>query len=148
MAVHPHINLAASSYHWDNVAYYDFTFRQQMAKNPQRSWRKINNQLWSLAMRDPINTRGNSSSNYYNSNNSSSSQNNHSRKSSGDFRDNCCWKFNKNKCNRSKSECRFEHRCSLCGSYSHILLNCPKKKGGPTLTNRLIPTVMIRNNLL
>ena len=47
------INLAAMSFSWDNVAYYDYHFRQLMAKNPQRSWGKVNTQLWSLAMRDP-----------------------------------------------------------------------------------------------
>ena len=34
------INLASVSYSWDNVAYYDYHFRQLMAKNPQRSWAK------------------------------------------------------------------------------------------------------------
>ena len=35
------INTAASSYVWDNVANYDFTFRHLMAENPQRSWAKV-----------------------------------------------------------------------------------------------------------
>ena len=48
------IHLASQSFSWENVAYYDFMFRQNMAKYPQRSWKIINNQLWSLAMRDPI----------------------------------------------------------------------------------------------
>ena len=114
------INLAASSYHWDNVAYYDFMFRQQMDKYPQRSWRKINHQLWSLAMRDPISSRtnGNYSSNY-NNNNGQQGKN---------FKENTCWRYNKNKCNRSAKECRYEHRCSLCGSYTHILINCPRNR--------------------
>ena len=115
------INLAASSYHWDNVAYYDFMFRQQMAKYPQRSWRKINHQLWSLAMRDPISSKN---QNHFQSNNG----NNNNNRKSGDFKDNCCWRYNRNKCNRSSANCRFEHRCSFCGSYNHILLNCFKKK--------------------
>ena len=52
------INLAASSYIWENVAYYDYHFRKMMADNPQRSWAKTNTQLWSLSMRDPLPTRG------------------------------------------------------------------------------------------
>ena len=48
------INVAASSYHWDNVASYDLTFRQLMAFKPHRSWVKTYNQGWNLAMRDPI----------------------------------------------------------------------------------------------
>ena len=35
------INTAASSYQWENVSSYDFTFRQLMAFNPGRSWAKI-----------------------------------------------------------------------------------------------------------
>ena len=32
------INTAAASYNWENVAYYDFTFRHLMAEHLQRSW--------------------------------------------------------------------------------------------------------------
>ena len=113
------INLAASSYHWDNVAYYDFMFRQQMAKYPQRSWRKINHQLWSLAMRDPIPKFGSNQ----NSSNFGTQGNSHKNN-----RENCCWRYNRNKCNRSSRECRFEHKCSICGSANHILLNCLKNR--------------------
>ena len=49
------INLAASTYTWENVANYDYTFRQLMEYNPQRSWAKIYSQMWNLAMKDPIN---------------------------------------------------------------------------------------------
>ena len=104
------IQLASQSFSWENVAYYDFMFRQNMAKYPQRSWKIINNQLWSLAMRDPIRTQN---------------QNNSIGKKK-DWRDNCCWRYNRNKCNRASS-CRYDHRCSSCGSYSHILLNCHQK---------------------
>ena len=48
------INVAASSYHWDNVASYDLTFRQLMAFKPHCSWAKTYNQGWNLAMRDPM----------------------------------------------------------------------------------------------
>ena len=107
------INLAASSYSWDNVAYYDYMFRQQMAKYPQRSWKKVNNQLWSLAMRDPISHRNNNNNNSFNM--------------KGDWRDNCCWRYNKGKCKRSANECRYEHKCSWCGG-SHPAIHCFKKK--------------------
>ena len=35
------IHRAASTYHWDNVAYYDNLFRQLMAEQPLRSWGRI-----------------------------------------------------------------------------------------------------------
>ena len=34
------IHNASLAYKWDNVAYYDYVFRQNMAENPQRSWGK------------------------------------------------------------------------------------------------------------
>ena len=48
------INTAAVSYNWENVAYYDYTFRHLMEKNTKRSWAKVYNQLWNLAMCDPL----------------------------------------------------------------------------------------------
>ena len=59
------INVTASSFQWDNVANYDLTFRQLMAFKPHRSWAKIYNQGWNLAMRDPL---GKNQSVTYNSN--------------------------------------------------------------------------------
>ena len=48
------INVAASSYHWDNVASYDLTFHQLMAFKPHHSWAKLYNQGWNLAMKEPL----------------------------------------------------------------------------------------------
>ena len=48
------VNTAAASYIWENVSYYDYTFRQLMHKYSNRSLAKVYNQLWNLAMKDPI----------------------------------------------------------------------------------------------
>ena len=58
------INSAASSYAWENVAYYDYTFRQLMPCNPERSWAKTYLQMWNLAMHDPI-VKNNSNNNTF-----------------------------------------------------------------------------------
>ena len=42
------INTAANSYVWENVASYDYTFRQLKSHYPQRNWAKIYNQMWSM----------------------------------------------------------------------------------------------------
>ena len=89
------INLAASSYSWENVACYDYTFRQLMHHYPSRSWSTIYHQMWSLAMRDPISRNGFAARN-------SSGGGDHQQRSQ---RDNNCWKFNKNKC-KFGSRCR------------------------------------------
>ena len=44
------INTAASNYPWENVAFYDFTFRHLMASKPWRSWAKTYTQGWNLAL--------------------------------------------------------------------------------------------------
>ena len=49
------INSVTSTFQWDNVAYYDYTFRQMIHDRPNRKWSKTYLQLWQLAMHDPIN---------------------------------------------------------------------------------------------
>ena len=48
------INTATSTFVWENVANYDFTFRHLIAFNPTRSWAKTYSQMWNLSMKDPI----------------------------------------------------------------------------------------------
>ena len=105
------INTAASSYTWENVAYYDTTFRQLMSKKPSRSWAKTYTQLWNLAMCDPL------PKTYHNPSNSKINEGTKGGE---------CWRYNKGKC--KKWNCKWEHKCSGCGSYSHIWNHCPKKK--------------------
>ena len=52
------INSAAGSFIWENVANYDFIFRQLMAARPFRSWAKTYTQMWSMCMRDAIPRNG------------------------------------------------------------------------------------------
>ena len=109
------INCAAMSFQWDNVAAYDYQFRKDMEAYPQRSWAKTNTQLWSLCMRDSLPTRGQGGSNT-------------GGRKTGELRDICCWRHNRNQCKKSAKDCKFEHRCSSCGSFNHIYLNCPKRR--------------------
>ena len=112
------INLAASSYSWDNVACYDYAFRQLMAQHPEHCWSTIFQQMWSLSMRDPI-SHGSNISSYRNRSNNNGNQVKGNR-------DNYCWRLNKNRCNFG-TRCKFEHNCLYCDTYSHGLFNCPKK---------------------
>ena len=117
------INTAATSFAWENVYYYDITFRQLMARKPKRSWAKTYTQLWNLAMCDPLNksgTSGGGNSNTY----VSSDKGGGSKHTS--WRDRCCWRFNRgNKCR--KWNCKYDHRCKECGGYSHNYTNCNKR---------------------
>ena len=108
------ISNAASTFVWDNVAQYDYTFRKLMAKNPQRSWARTHQNMWSIYLKEHNQKPGMPG-------NASSSKKG--------WRDNCCWKYNRDRCDKPAGMCRFEHRCSFCGSFSHIYLNCPKKPG-------------------
>ena len=127
------INTAAASYVWENVAYYDYTFRQLMHENPRRNWGKTYNQLWNLALTDAINrpnsynfSTGKPGSQGQTPTGSNSNSNN--SKNHGDWRDNCCWRFNKSgKCN--KWNCKYDNRCKFCGGWNHAGLNCYKKNG-------------------
>ena len=129
------IQLASMSYHWDNVAYYDYHFRKLMAENPQRSWSKVNTQLWSLAMRDPIPSKLTSG---FNGNTSFGGHNGQQVKKTvnNEWKDVCCWRYNKNRCSKKAGDCKFEHRCSHCGSFSHIYLNCNRRRRGSNDQNQ------------
>ena len=120
------INTASASYAWENVYFYDFTFRQLMAEKPNRSWAKTYTQLWNLAMCDhlPKGGPGNFQGQDKNHNNNTNSSFNSG--TSGNWRDRCCWRFNKgNKC--KKWSCRYDHRCSSCGAWSHPKNTCNKR---------------------
>ena len=48
------IHRAAAIFNWDNVAKYDYVFRQLMAANPHRSWAKVYTQMWNITLNEPI----------------------------------------------------------------------------------------------
>ena len=77
--------MAASSYSWENVSYYDLTFRKLMHERPNRNWSKLYNQVWNLAMCDPINKSTPNQNKQF----SSQSQN------QTNWRDRCCWRYNR-----------------------------------------------------
>ena len=120
------INTAAASYVWENVSYYDVTFRQLMHARPNRSWARIYTQMWNLALSGhhsgrtagPSSAQGGAT----NANRSSQMQ----VQKTGDWRDRCCWRYNKGKC--TKWNCKWDHRCSNCGGYSHGKHNCRKRE--------------------
>ena len=112
------INLAANAYAWENVASYDYTFRQLMSQYPGRSWSTIYQQMWSLTMHDPISRQGGGSNPGF--------SNRRNRNGNGTNRDNYCWKFNRNKC-KFGTRCKFDHICFYCDTYGHGSFNCPKK---------------------
>ena len=121
------INVAATTFPWDNVAYYDFTFRQLMAEKPWRSWAKTYTQGWNLAMRGqgPVGGTGYG----FNNNKPSFSRAGASTSSTGPLpRDDTCWRFNKaTRCPLSAASCKWEHYCSYCKGRNHGFFNCRKR---------------------
>ena len=113
MAYSDVISGAAQTFVWENVANYDFYFRKLMENNPGRSWGRIHSQLWSLMLKDHIPKKHNSFQ--------------VAAGSKRDWRDIACWRYNRGKCTRGPEECKFEHRCSGCGSFNHIYLHCRNK---------------------
>ena len=112
------INSAASSYQWDNVAQYDYTFRHLMAANPTRNWGNIYLQMWNLTMRDPIQKQ---TSHYH-------GRSNDDNQAPQKKRSNYCWKFNKNVFCSDGKNCKFPHRCYFCDGYNHGKHNCQKRE--------------------
>ena len=137
------IHTAASSNPWENVAFYDVTFRELMACKPWRSWGKTYSQGWNMAFNNGNagfnhgggagssfgNGRVNGNQNGHNSHNNNSNQNNHS------WKDDCCWRFNKNRCKRTSNECRYDHRCTHCAGWYHSYNDCKKRNNRGAKSN-------------
>ena len=124
------INTAASSYLWENVANYDFTFRQLMAAYPHRSWAKIYNQMWNISMRDPLPRNNYNGHNAGPSGNSSAAavrSSNQQTKPAAN-KPKYCWVFNRAnvKC-KDGPKCKFIHRCSYCDNAGHGKHACTNK---------------------
>ena len=116
------INQAAIKFPWEKVAKYDFVFRHLMAKKPERSWAKTYTQMWTLEL-----SGSDQRKNYENQRKQNYSQSN---QKTGSWKDNCCWKYNRSDSCPFGRQCRFDHRCTFCGSYSHPSCHCNKKPGG------------------
>ena len=127
------ISTAASSFVSDNVANYDYTFRQLMAYNPLRSWAVTYNQMWALSMRDPLPKNhiprsvgyygGGGAQNFH-----TPPGNNNQNKSGNKWvkSPQYCWSFNKGVTCKYGKACKYIERCSYCNSYNHGVNVCPK----------------------
>ena len=116
------INLAASTFVWENVANYDYTFRHLMAVNPGRSWSKIYNQMWNLSMKETLTK--NNFFNFPSMKKDSEPSGNPKRPRKPKY----CWPFYRGNCKHG-IKCKFVHRCSYCDASDHALPGCNKKGG-------------------
>ena len=119
------IHTIASSHSWESVSFYDFTFRRLMAEKPWRSWAKTYTQGWNIALNGNINTMSRKSSGEFNQKFTPRGGNGNNQKH--DWRDDCCWGFNKTHCNKTGQECKFDHRCTFCGIWNHGRKACRKR---------------------
>ena len=117
------IHTAAAANPWDNVYFYDINFCELMASKPWRSWAKTYTQGWNMAF-------NNSSVNFNTGTSTSNTNSANVRKK--DWKDDCCWRYNKNRCKRSASECNYDHHCTYRAGWNHGFHNCRKRhnKGG------------------
>ena len=129
------IHTAASANPWDNVYFYDINFRQLMASKPWRSWGKTYTQGWNMAFNNANSNFMSASPSTAGNSNSMSSYHNKGNNSKS-WKDDCCWRFNKNKCKRSNSECNYDHRCTYCAGWNHGFLNCRKRQSKQQLYNK------------
>ena len=121
------IHTAAAANLWENVYFYDINFRELIACKPWKSWGKTYTQGWNMAFNN------NAAAAQSHGHQSSVHQGGMGYKNGGNFsggkswKDSCCWKFNKNKCNKTASDCSFDHRCTYCGIWNHGFHNCRKR---------------------
>ena len=125
------IHTVASANPWDNVYYYDINFRELMASKPWRSSGETYTQGWNMAFNNSNITNtgagGNYNSSHFNNSSGSSGQSGRNMSSNKSWKDDCCWRYNKNKCNRTNQEFRYDHRCTYCAGWNHGFHNCRKR---------------------
>ena len=119
------IHTAATSNPWENVYFYDINFRELMASKPWRSWGKTYTQGWNMAFNNSSIANLNSGSNYNTSYNQSNQRQFNQKK---DWKHDCCWRFNKNKCKKAGSDCNYDHRHTYCAGWNHGYFNCRKRQ--------------------
>ena len=119
------INQAAMKFPWEKVARYDYVFRHLMAKKPERSWAKTYMQMWTLELTGTEQRK----QNFEPHNKRSTGSTGNPPGKSSNWKDNCCWKYNRSDSCQYGRNCRFDHRCTFCGSYSHPSFACAKKNG-------------------
>ena len=142
------INTAASSFIWDNVANYDYTFRQLMAFNPERSWAITYHHMWSLSMKEPLSRNhmqrgvnyygGGGNSSLGTGQNKNSSNNNKRWTRAPDY----CWAFNRGLRCKFGTNCRYIERCSFCDATNHGYNICPKVENRNTSPQQVQPKVV------
>ena len=115
------IHTAVAANPWDNVYFYDINFRELMASKPWRSWGKTYTQGWNMAFNNASANQSAHSVGY--------SNNNSNGKSNKDWKDDCCWHFNKNRCKRTGTDCNYDHHCTYCAGWNHGFYNCRKRLG-------------------
>lgn len=116
------IESAAQTYIWENVYGYDKMFRHRIDRKTNKSWARTYQKAWNKFMRD---RKGS-----WNKSNAVWSGNSKKQALVASVKKKLCWIFNKRaKCKFGKN-CRFDHKCSTCGSTKHGALNCDQKKGG------------------
>ena len=122
------IHTAVSNYSWECVSHYDYMFRKLMETKPWRSWGKTYTQGWNLVLRSN-GAVSNNTGNVQNWNQPNGpGSNGRNGKQEKNWRDDCCWKFNRNKCRKTPSDCDYNHHCTYCGGWNHGYFNCRKRQ--------------------
>lgn len=122
------IRLAATRNPQGWVAY-DEQFRLKKVRFPSSSWGLIDQELWIVHVATHYSTTFPPSSNYTENRQSAVGQNSGNQSTfqnrGGGFQRfrQRCFRFNEDRCTFGK-KCKFEHRCSKCGSGTHGAIRC------------------------
>ena len=114
------IHEASQTFIWENVCDYDIMFRELMEKNPWRNWGILYQQGYMSRLKE-FNSA--SKKDFFKNNPNSEKRG----KSTATSKKEHCWKFNRGKCPYG-SNCRFEHRCSICNKIGHNSASSYKKE--------------------
>ena len=109
------IEIAPSSFNWEQVYRYNREFRLHMSAHPHRNWGIILQQAWSLYLKSGEGISANAPAMQgKNHNNNSQSD----RKKIG-------YRYNQGKC-AYRFNCKFDHHCGICNKWGHGAHSCRK----------------------
>ena len=115
------IFLASLTFAWENVYAYDIDFRLHTSKHPGRNWGIILSQAWTMRMHDCIHPMSDKEGNR---DGYSTMTPQRPKK--------ICWKYNQGRCTYGFN-CKFDHRCGVCGKSGHGAHICRKAKYASTV---------------
>ncbi len=108
------IGKAAERYRWSQVYTYDKLYRRKISKKPETLWDQVDTNSWLMELGEPM-----------------AKQLQQGQAGEVKPKKSVCNIYNRKGSCSFKGDCRYEHKCSVCGKFGHPAVKCYRKVGYP-----------------